>query len=124
MNQTVYSLFDKVIQLVNVLIYLLISLALVGFLWGVVRFLASGSNEKLKTEGRQFMLYGILSLFVMTSMWAIIYLMKDFLIADITVNQNYANDNNYTTDTENYRFDSEYNTQGSTYETFESLDNY
>lgn len=89
---TLFELFDKVIDLVNVLIYLIISLALVGFLWGVVRFLFSGSNEKLRTEGRKFMLYGILTLFVMTSMWSIIYLFKDFIGEDYVGDINSGDD--------------------------------
>ncbi len=79
MRTTIFSLFETFIELINKTIYLLISLALVGFLWGIVKFLFSGANEKARSEGRKFMIYGILILFVMTSMCAIIYLMKDFI---------------------------------------------
>lgn len=79
MGTTIFNLFELFIGLINKIIYLLISLALVGFLWGIVKFLFSGSNEKGRTEGRKFMIYGILILFVMTSMWGIVYLMKDFI---------------------------------------------
>jgi hypothetical protein len=111
MGTTIFNVFQTLISLVNKIIYLLISLALVGFMWGVVKFLFSGTNENARSEGRKFMLYGILILFVMTSMWSIVYIMKDFLGVNVPVNQEYSIDGTtYTTDGETYKFDSEYNT--------------
>lgn len=80
MTKTVFNLFESGIDLVNRLIYLCIGLALVGFLWGVLRFLFSGGNEKLKKDGKDFMVYGILVLFVMTSVWAIVYMVQSFVL--------------------------------------------
>ena len=82
MNQTLFSLFQKTIELMNALVYLIIGLALVGFLWGVARFVLSGANEKLKKEGRDFMIYGILILFVMTSLWGLVYLFRNFVLGE------------------------------------------
>ncbi len=79
MNKTAFSLFESAIDLINNLIYLVIGLALVGFLWGVLRFLFSGGSDKLKKEGKDFMIYGILILFVMTTLWAIILFARDFV---------------------------------------------
>ena len=116
MGTTIFSLFQTLIDLVNKIIYLLISLALVGFMWGVVKFLFSGSNENARSEGRKFMLYGILILFVMTSMWSIVYIMKDFLGVNVSGNPGYTTDGTeYTTDGGVYKFDSDYNTKGGTY---------
>lgn len=82
METTIFTLFEKSIDIVDALIKLVIGIALVGFLWGVVRVLFSGEDKQLKTEGRSYMLYGILTLFVMTSLWAIVYLVKDFIRED------------------------------------------
>lgn len=130
MNKTIFTLFESGIGIINKSIYLLISFALVGFLWGIVKFMFAGANEKARSEGRQFMLYGILILFVMTSMWSIVYLMKDFLGVRVNVNSEYnTNGNTYTTDGEVYEFDSQYETNGSNYtsdpfEDFDDLDRY
>ena len=37
------------------------------------------SADKLKKEGKDFMIYGILILFVMTTLWAIILFARDFV---------------------------------------------
>jgi hypothetical protein len=79
MTKTIFNLFESAIEVMQGLVYLVISLALLGFLWGVVRFLFSGGNEKLKKDGRDFMIYGILILFVMTSLWGLVYLFRSFV---------------------------------------------
>jgi uncharacterized membrane protein len=89
---TIFKLMNSVIDLINKLIYIIIGLALVGFLWGIVKILFSGGNEKIREEGRKFTIYGILTLFVMTSMWSIVYLMKDFLGNDYTGDVQYQTD--------------------------------
>jgi hypothetical protein len=50
---------------------LLFGIALVVFLWGAVKFIqASESSEK--EEGRQFMLWGVIALTVMVSVWGLV----------------------------------------------------
>lgn len=80
MTQTVFTLFEAAIDLMGKLIYVIIGLALLGFMWGVLKFLFSGGSEKLKKEGKDFMIYGILILFVMSSMWGIVYLFRNFVL--------------------------------------------
>lgn len=50
---------------------LIFALALLVFLWGTVKFIrAEGSEEK--AEGRKFMLWGIIGLAVMFSVWGLV----------------------------------------------------
>ena len=60
----------------NMLKYIpdLILVALVVFLAGVVKFVASGDNEESRQAGRQVMIYGIIILFVMISVNGIVAL--------------------------------------------------
>ena len=55
---------------------LLILVALVIFLSGVVKFVSSGDNEEARQAGRQVMVYGIVTLFVMISTWGIVGLIS------------------------------------------------
>ena len=50
----------------------LILVALVVFLSGVVKYVASGDNEESRQAGRQVMIYGIIVFFVMISTWGIV----------------------------------------------------
>ncbi|MEN9921258.1 MAG: hypothetical protein RLZZ517_236 [Candidatus Parcubacteria bacterium] len=76
MKATFFSLFNKAIGVVNSAIMVIIGLALVGFFWGIVKLLFSRDNEVAKKEGREFMMYGVLTLFVMTSFWGLVNLLN------------------------------------------------
>lgn len=69
----VKSLITAVGGLINPLIAILTGLALLAFLWGLVRFIFSvGGDEKAVEEGKRIMKWGIIALFVFVSVWGII----------------------------------------------------
>ena len=58
----------------NALIGLFITLAIVVFFWGLIRYvLAQG---EAKAEGLQLMFMGVIAIFVMVSIWGIIRLLQ------------------------------------------------
>jgi hypothetical protein len=65
----------SIANIVNMLIPLMIAVALVFFFWGLVTYIR---NPELKT-GRKIMIAGLLSLFIMVSVWGIIQLMAGAL---------------------------------------------
>jgi len=54
------------------LIPVLILVAVVTFMSGIVKFLSAGDNEEKRQAGRQVMIYGIIILFVMVSIWGFV----------------------------------------------------
>ena len=72
-----YASFDSFIasvnnHLLNPIIYLLFAVAMVVFLYGVVVFIANQSNESERANGKNHMLFGIIGLAIMFSVWALI----------------------------------------------------
>ena len=61
--------------LLNGLIGLFITLAIVVFFWGLVKYLWSMSNEDAH-EGLKIMFWGIIAVFVMVSIWGLIALLQ------------------------------------------------
>jgi len=59
------------------IIPLLISVALIVFIIGVVRFIANGDNEEKRKEGRQFIIWGIVGLFVIVSVWGLVSVLQN-----------------------------------------------
>ena len=51
-------------------------LAWVVFIFGVVTFIRSAGDEKSKEEGKKFILWGIVALFVLVSIWGIINILS------------------------------------------------
>ena len=68
------DLIGAVGKLINVyLLPLFMAVALLVFLWGLARFIFKvGGDEKAVEEGRNIMIWGLLALFVMVSIWGII----------------------------------------------------
>lgn len=58
--------------LLNSIIPLLFALAVVAFIWGVIKYYLNPENEEKKKEGKSFIVGGLIALFVMASMWGII----------------------------------------------------
>ena len=61
----------------NILIGVIITGGLLIFLWGVSKFIRSGDNEQERTSAREFMLWGIITLFVMISVWGLVTVVLD-----------------------------------------------
>ncbi|MSU44909.1 hypothetical protein EXS45_01890 [Candidatus Nomurabacteria bacterium] len=51
---------------------LIFTLAVVMFVWGVVQFVINSDEEAKKEKGKQFMLWGIIALTVMVSVWGLV----------------------------------------------------
>ncbi len=75
---TLGSLLKSGLNILNLLIPFIIGIGLVIFLYGVVRYVLAGGSED-KAAARQIMLYGIIALFVMVSVWGLVNLIRDGL---------------------------------------------
>lgn len=72
--------FDDLIQqigdLINLLVPILIALALVFFLWGLVTFIWNSGDESARDEGKKKMIWGIIALFIIVSVWGLVQLLN------------------------------------------------
>lgn len=70
--------------IVSAIIPLIFTLALLFFLWGIVEFMATQKEDKRK-EAKKRMLWGIIGIFVMVSLWGIIKILGNTLGIESTV---------------------------------------
>ena len=68
---------NKVI--INPLIILLFTLAVVYFVYGLVRYLLSPDNEEIRKSSKSHMLWGIIGMFIMVSVFGIMSLIINTL---------------------------------------------
>ena len=84
----IVSLLDFLIWvkciIVIAIIPLIFALALMFFLWGVMRFIMANDSTK-REEGKKFIIGGLIGLFVMTSLWGIIKILSTTLGVDSAV---------------------------------------
>ncbi|MDP2598813.1 MAG: hypothetical protein Q8P49_03220 [Candidatus Liptonbacteria bacterium] len=69
----------QISALVNDLIPLLLAVAVLLFLWGLVKFIANIGDETARAAGKSLMVWGMIALFVMVSFWGIIGYVQESL---------------------------------------------
>lgn len=50
---------------------IVVALALLFFFYGLARYILNAADEEKKSEGRNIMIWGIIALFVMVSVWGL-----------------------------------------------------
>ncbi|MCR4279435.1 MAG: hypothetical protein NUV78_01715 [Candidatus Zambryskibacteria bacterium] len=67
------ELVEVFLKLIELLIPVIASLALLAFFWGLVKFIGKvGGDEKAVSEGKSLMVWGLIALFIMITIWGII----------------------------------------------------
>ncbi len=74
----IQQLVVSVGNIVSLLIPILIAIALVAFFWGLIKYIWGGGKETAK--GKSIMIAGIISLFVMVSIYGIINFAQNALL--------------------------------------------
>ena len=75
-HNTIEGILCKARSILNTIVPLLVTLGVVYFVWGVVQYIMTGDEAK-KKEGRTKMIYGIIGLVVIITMWGIVGLITN-----------------------------------------------
>ncbi|MEK7120514.1 MAG: pilin [Patescibacteria group bacterium] len=70
------SVFDLVSGWINTLVPIIIALAVLAFIWGVFRYVVASSDDD-KAKGRNMMIWGVVGIFVMVSVWGLVGVLKN-----------------------------------------------
>lgn len=82
--QTIRELIEtKILVLVNPIILVVSGLALLFFFWGLAQFILNAGSEDGRKAGRQIMLWGIIALFIMFSVWGIVQLLQRSIFNEV-----------------------------------------
>ena len=57
------------------------------FIWGVTKYVINSSDEAKKEKGRQFMLWGLIALTVMFSIWGLVGIFGSTFGVDVIIPQ-------------------------------------
>jgi hypothetical protein len=75
---TFKDFIDIFLNLIKTMIPVIAGLTLLTFFWGLAKFImAVGGDEKAVAEGKNLMIWGILGLFVMVSIWGILHFLTN-----------------------------------------------
>ncbi|MBI3074666.1 MAG: hypothetical protein HYY92_00415 [Parcubacteria group bacterium] len=79
-NDIIFKINDIIL---NPLIVLLFALALVFFLWGVFQYVVMQDSDAAHEQGRKHMFWGLIGMFIMFSVFAIMRLIAGTFGIDI-----------------------------------------
>jgi hypothetical protein len=68
----VESLMRSIGRLVDIALPIVVGIALLGFFWGLAKFIFAAGDEGKRDEGKKVMIWGIVGLFVMVSVWGLV----------------------------------------------------
>lgn len=59
-------------RIIDILIPLVAAIALLYFFWGLAKFILNAQDEEAREQGKQIMIWGIVALFVIVSVWGLV----------------------------------------------------
>jgi hypothetical protein len=76
------NIFDELGSVLGVAIPVLVALALALFIWGMVVFIFSAGDDSARKTGQKHMIWGLVALFVIVSVWGLVQLLQVIFGAD------------------------------------------
>ncbi|MEN9390375.1 MAG: hypothetical protein RLZZ283_475 [Candidatus Parcubacteria bacterium] len=74
---TLFDVGNTIGGLVDLVTPIVVALALVMFFWGLITYFTAKGDEKALEKARNTMIYGVIILFVMVSIWGIVNILQD-----------------------------------------------
>jgi len=66
------SFLGKVSEAFKILVPIMVTLALIYFIYGLAEYILVSGNEAKKAEGKNIMIYGTIAMFCIISIWGIV----------------------------------------------------
>ena len=82
---TVTGIFTSIQNIVNAALPVIISIAVLLFLWGLVKYLLNADDAEARASSRSLMIWGVVIIFVMISVWGLVNFLGDIFELDNTV---------------------------------------
>lgn len=70
--QTFFSVRQALKDVAHSATILIMLIAVAVFLWGIIKFIAAGGDETKIKSAKGYIIYGLIGIFIMVSLWGII----------------------------------------------------
>lgn len=78
-GQTIEGVIGRINGLVQAVIPVLLGVAMVVFIWGIIKFITAAGDEEKRKSAVHILTYGVIGLFVLVSIWGIVAILSNFL---------------------------------------------
>lgn len=76
------SAITNIGSIINTLLPIVVAAALLFFFYGLAKFVLAAGEEDAKDEGKRIMIWGVVALFVMVSVWGLVAFLGDLVGVD------------------------------------------
>ena len=77
-----YDVAPAVSEYVNLAFFVLVALAVVVLVWGIFKFIIYAGDEAGRKEGRTVILWGVVGIFIMLSVWGLVNILRGTVSLD------------------------------------------
>ncbi|MEK7208014.1 MAG: pilin [Patescibacteria group bacterium] len=74
---TIKEFLQKLVDVLDVIVPFIIGLAVVVIVWGIFLYLTKAGEEEKRLEARRYILFGIIGVFFMLSIWGFVNILDD-----------------------------------------------
>jgi hypothetical protein len=75
---TFQSIIENLLNLSRALVPVIVGLSVVVFLYGLFGYIMNSGDESKRADSVKYIVYGIIGLFVIVSVWGMVFLITDF----------------------------------------------
>lgn len=79
-----FAIAQIIKDLINTLLPIIIALTVLVFVYGIFKMVLSGDDAKGREEARGYIIFGIIALFVMVSVWGLVNILVSTLYLNNT----------------------------------------
>lgn len=76
------NIIDGTLTIVDILVPMVVTAGLIVFFWGVIKFISQADDPRAREQGKMLMIWGIIGLFVMVSIFGIIAIINNLFFID------------------------------------------
>lgn len=81
---TVAGFLNRVIAVINILIPFLVGLAIFIIIYGIFSYISSAADEEARKQARDFIIWGVIGVVLMLSVWGLVNILYNTLGIDST----------------------------------------
>ncbi|PIT90870.1 hypothetical protein COU17_03420 [Candidatus Kaiserbacteria bacterium CG10_big_fil_rev_8_21_14_0_10_49_17] len=74
---TIATLVGSIVKLINIAIPILLGIAVLGLFFGIAKYSFSFGSEESRKSAKDIMIWGVVALFFMVSIWGILTLLQN-----------------------------------------------
>lgn len=82
-DPTTFATFiNKIIGIINLVIPFIVGLTVFVLIFGIFRYVSAGGSEEDLSKARSLIIYGLLAILLMFSVWGIVVIIKNTIFGD------------------------------------------